>query len=51
MAGVGSIDLFFTARAGGRSAVFYYRRDASSGKQALVPAESVRADSLLKRMF
>jgi len=49
--GPGSIDCFFTARAGGRSAVFYYRRDSESRKQALVPAEGVRADSLLKRMF
>jgi hypothetical protein len=46
----GSLDLFFSARAPGRSVVFYYRRDGLSGKQALVPVESVRADSLLKRM-
>jgi hypothetical protein len=50
-AGPGSIDAFFSARAGGRSAVFYYRRDGASRKQALVPAEGVRADSLLRRMF
>lgn len=48
--GRGSLDLFFTARAGGRSAVFYYRRDGS-GKQAIAPIESVRPDSLLKRVF
>src|SRR5205807_7169212 len=48
--GQGSLDLFFSARSGGRSAVFYYRRDAMSGKQALVPVEAVRADSLLARL-
>jgi hypothetical protein len=48
--GRGALDLFFTARAGKRSAVFYYRRD-SSGRQAVVPIESVRPDSLLKRLF
>ncbi|GIW71744.1 MAG: hypothetical protein KatS3mg102_1286 [Planctomycetota bacterium] len=48
--GSGALDLFFSARAGGRSAVFYYRRDGH-GKQALVPIESIRPDSLLKRLF
>lgn len=48
--GHGSLDLFFTARAGKRSSVFYYRRDAT-GKQAIVPIEGVRPDSLLKRLF
>ncbi len=44
------LDLFFSARAGGRSSVFYLRRDAE-GKQAVVPIEGVRPDSLLKRVF
>lgn len=48
--GRGSLDLFFTARAARRSAVFYYRRDGA-GKQAVVAIESVRPDSLLKRLF
>jgi hypothetical protein len=48
--GRGSLDLFFTARAGKRSSVFYYRRDGA-GKQAIVPIEGVRPDSLLKRLF
>ncbi len=49
--GGGGLDLFFSARSGPRSLVFYYRRDGATGKQALVPVEGVRADSLLKRMF
>ncbi len=48
--GSGALDLFFTARAGTRSSVFYYRRDGH-GRQAVVPIESVRPDSLLKRLF
>jgi hypothetical protein len=47
----GSLDLFFSARAGSRSLVFYYRRDAATMKQALLAVTSVRADSLLKRLF
>jgi hypothetical protein len=48
--GSGAMDLFFSARAGSKSSVFYYRRDAS-GKQAIVPIESIRPDSLLRRLF
>lgn len=45
-----SLDLFFTARAGSKSSVFYYRR-SHRGTQSINPISAIRPDSLLQRLF
>lgn len=45
-----TLDLFFAARLGGKTAVFYLRRDAA-GDERLTSIDAVRVSSILARLF